>query len=133
MQDLVKKTLLNPVLSLPLFLLLRYTTEGQSIAIRHATVLKVLKYLVYIGVAKRINGILNNKVLNNGTILTWDWSKEIVLITGGSDGIGKDIVLGLANARKNVKIIILDIQPPTYDLRTNSPSSSSLSSLHSTN
>ena len=116
-QDLIKKTLLNPVFTLPLFLLLRYTQKGQSITSDHTTALNRLKYLAYIGIAKWINGILNDKVLNNGTVLTWDWDKEIVLITGGSDGIGKEIVLGLADVKKNVKIIILDIQPPTYVLR----------------
>ena len=66
-----------------------------------------------------MNNFLNWGALNNWTSDKWNWEKELVVITGGSDGFGKLLVQKLAT--KNVKIIILDIQPPTYELRTHTP------------
>ena len=42
----------------------------------------------------------------------YDWSKEIVVVTGGSDGIGKALVLLLAE--RGVKTVVLDIRPLTF-------------------
>lgn len=41
---------------------------------------------------------------------TWDWSKEIVVVTGGSSGIGAKIISRLE--RDNVKVINIDLNPP---------------------
>ncbi|KAI9038615.1 NAD(P)-binding protein [Aspergillus affinis] len=49
---------------------------------------------------------LNNNVKDN----TWDWSREIVVVTGGSGGIGAKIVSSLAN--RNITVIILDVVEP---------------------
>ena len=43
------------------------------------------------------------------------WDKEVAVVTGGSDGIGKNIALLLAE--KGVKVVSLDIRPPTYESR----------------
>ena len=67
-----------------------------------------------------MNGVLNRGVLDNWKSDKWDWSKDFVVITGGSDGIGKHMVLLLA--AENIKVVILDIQEPTYDLRTSASS-----------
>lgn len=113
--------MLNPALSLPLFILSRYTRKGQSFTYGHEKAVQNLKVFVYLGLARWLNGVLNRGVLDNWKSDKWDWSKDFVVITGGSDGIGKHIVLLLA--AKNIKVVILDIQEPTYDLRT-SPSAS---------
>ncbi|KAI8157323.1 Dehydrogenase RED2 [Colletotrichum sp. SAR 10_70] len=47
----------------------------------------------------------------------WDWSKEIVLITGGSSGIGALLVRNLA--ARDIKIVTVDIQPPLNPLPPN--------------
>lgn len=52
----------------------------------------------------------NNYVLDK----TWDWGKELVVITGGCSGIGAKIVSMLA--AKNVKVIIFDIIEPKSKL-----------------
>ncbi|KAF6802899.1 hypothetical protein CSOJ01_11271 [Colletotrichum sojae] len=44
------------------------------------------------------------------TSSTWDWKKEIVLVTGGSSGIGNLMVRNLA--RRNIKVVAIDVQPP---------------------
>lgn len=59
----------------------------------------------------RINQWYSRRTLNNGaTDSSWDWSKEIVLLTGGSSGIGAAIANELA--LKKVKVIILDMHAP---------------------
>lgn len=55
-----------------------------------------------------VNAWLSQRSLNHYTPnSTWDWEKEIVVITGGNSGIGAKIVELLA--AKGVKVIILDI------------------------
>jgi all-trans-retinol dehydrogenase (NAD+) len=75
--------------------------------------------LFCIGLLRKINKTLNKLVLNNFTNdKTWDWSKELVLITGGSAGIGALMVKIFAE--KNITVVILDIvdPPETISSRT---------------
>jgi hypothetical protein len=63
-----------------------------------------------------LNGLLSRRALRNGVRdRTWDWDKEIVLLTGGSSGIGSIIARKLAERR--VKVIIIDVHPPNIPLR----------------
>ncbi|KAF5569392.1 retinal short-chain dehydrogenase reductase [Fusarium phyllophilum] len=65
-----------------------------------------------------INKILNRVVLyKSSTAQPWDWSKEIVLITGGSGGIGSELVDKFS--RKNIKVVSFDIHPPKSTLSSN--------------
>ncbi|KAJ3535317.1 hypothetical protein NM208_g7185 [Fusarium decemcellulare] len=65
-----------------------------------------------------INRILNNKLFNSRTRThLWNWDKEIVLITGGSGGMGSHMVNKFA--QRNVTVISLDIHPPKHALPTN--------------
>ncbi|KAF4451684.1 hypothetical protein F53441_5363 [Fusarium austroafricanum] len=68
-----------------------------------------------ISICYSINRILNRLILT--TPRSWDWSKEIVLITGGSGGIGSRMVDKFA--RKNIQVISFDIQPPRSSLPAN--------------
>jgi all-trans-retinol dehydrogenase (NAD+) len=54
-------------------------------------------------------------VLNNWTTDTYDWDKEIVLITGGAGGIGGNVVKLLAE--KGTKIVVMDVIPMTFEAR----------------
>lgn len=63
-----------------------------------------------------LNSWLSSRALNSVEDRTWDWSKEIVLLTGGSSGIGAVIATKLAE--KRVKVIIVDVHPPKSNLRT---------------
>lgn len=59
--------------------------------------------------------LTRRKVNNYLTDNSWNWAKEIVVVTGGSSGIGKEIVLKLA--KKHIKVIIVDLNAPSYQLR----------------
>jgi all-trans-retinol dehydrogenase (NAD+) len=104
-QTLVEKTLLNPAVTLPLYLLWQYKTESQFARLEVAS-----KIFLFAGAAKWINAFLNDGFLNNWKSDIYDWSKELVLITGGSNGIGK--ALAEQFAQKKIKVIILDIETP---------------------
>jgi 3-oxoacyl-ACP reductase-like protein len=49
---------------------------------------------------------------------TWDWGREIVVVTGGSSGIGAVVVSRLAE--KGIKVLILDRNSPPTKLGTSS-------------
>jgi hypothetical protein len=63
-----------------------------------------------------INRYISHQAQNNWVRLgPWDPSKELVVLTGGCSGIGRQILEDLT--RLNVKVIILDVQEPIFELR----------------
>jgi all-trans-retinol dehydrogenase (NAD+) len=64
--------------------------------------------LIACGLVFKLNSVLSDWTLGNlSTNRPWDWAKEIVLITGGSSGIGEQVALRLAE--RNVKVIVFDL------------------------
>ncbi|OCK94279.1 NAD(P)-binding protein [Cenococcum geophilum 1.58] len=110
---LIGKTLLNPALTLPLIFLARYTQKGQLLAADHGRAFHNLKALLWLGLASHISGFLDSAVANNWVNDTYDWAKEIVVVTGGSDGIGAIVVKLLAE--RGIKVGVSDAQPLTYE------------------
>ena len=100
-------------MTLPLFLAGKYTIDGGRVASDHATAWKHLKTLLVLGLADRVSKWLDNAVTNNWTNDTYVWSQEVVVVTGGSDGIGKIVVHLLAE--KGIKVAVLDVQELTYE------------------
>ncbi|KAF4336970.1 retinal short-chain dehydrogenase reductase [Fusarium beomiforme] len=66
----------------------------------------------------KLNAWYTKRVVNNHVHdPTWDWSREIVVVTGGSSGIGAVVVSRFAN--KGIKVLILDRNPPPTKLAAN--------------
>jgi short-subunit dehydrogenase len=114
---LVGKTVLAPSLTLPLLLLARYTSQGAAIAESRPKSFRALKIFVTLGLIRWINQWLGRRALNNWTTDKYVWNKEIAVITGGSDGIGKQIATRLALG--GVKVAVLDVQPLKYRAHPN--------------
>lgn len=85
--------------------------------VRHATVIKALKWLLTLGLLKNANKTLNHLALNRYRLRPessrWNWDKEVAVVTGGCSGIGSMIVKRLIS--RGIKVAILDIQqlPPS--------------------
>ncbi|KAI6490200.1 hypothetical protein M0657_006518 [Pyricularia oryzae] len=60
-----------------------------------------------------LNRWLNDRALNNGNApSSYDWAKEIIVVTGGSGGIGAETVKKLAG--RGSQIVVLDVLPLSY-------------------
>lgn len=71
----------------------------------------VSKLLVAFGVLYGINKKLNSSALRvQGASRPWKWHQEVVLVTGGSSGIGAVMVRKFA--QQKIKVAIIDINPP---------------------
>ncbi|KAK5050366.1 hypothetical protein LTR84_003647 [Exophiala bonariae] len=71
-----------------------------------AGLLPIVLFLVY-----HANKHLDRLALNNFTSdTTWDWKREVVLVTGGSSGIGAAIVRDFS--RRGITVVNVDISPP---------------------
>lgn len=77
---------------------------------------QTLAAITAIQLLRGINRYLSKNAQNNWVhTRPWNASKELVLITGGSSGIGKQIMQDLTQLK--VKVIIFDIQQPQSRLR----------------
>ncbi|KPM38347.1 hypothetical protein AK830_g8235 [Neonectria ditissima] len=65
-----------------------------------------------LGLAYVANQYLSSRALNYGTKAKFDWDKEIILITGGSNGIGAATVQKLL--KRGNQIVVVDVLPLTY-------------------
>lgn len=74
-----------------------------------------LSFLLGIGALRKVNNLLSQLSLNNFCRDSYDWRKEVVLVTGGSGGLGDLLVRKLA--KLCIKVISLDITPPKTPLR----------------
>ncbi|TVY23267.1 Dehydrogenase [Lachnellula hyalina] len=113
----LKKTAFNPAFTILFLLLARYTKKGNDLSILHETSHSRIRKLFYLGLVRWASGYLDNGVLNNWTADTYDWHKEIVLITGGAGSIGGKVVQLLAE--KGIKVVVLDVIPMSFETTSN--------------
>lgn len=88
-------------------------------ALLHPLVPKALAAILAFTALRQTNRAFNSLSLSNFSTRKWDNARELVLLTGGCSGIGKQIMTELSS--HGAKVIILDINEPSFKLRT-SPS-----------
>jgi all-trans-retinol dehydrogenase (NAD+) len=114
-----QKTALNPVITLLLFLSASYTQRGREFALAHVMLLRCVKILLYLGMYRWATSFLNWGTLNNWENDKYDWTKEMVVITGGSRGIGGNVVKLLDE--RGIKVAVLDVIPLKFEACTLQP------------
>jgi len=85
-----------------------------------STLTTVLRVVFALSVVRKLNGVLNTIAANSWRVTRgkgWDWPNEIAVVTGGSSGIGTDIVDGLVAL--GVRVAVLDVQPLPKSLENN--------------
>lgn len=109
--------------------LLRYL-HGKGVSSQQIAILiKTLKYLLALGVLRKVNNALNRLALNHwhltkpGTPFDFDRTTkpELVVVTGGCSGFGYEMVKGFS---KHARVIILDISPVPPELERSTPNRS---------
>lgn len=113
---LVGLTVLNPALLLPLALVGCYTKAGRDLRIFHPKAAKSLGIVLAWALVRSASAWVSDKVRNNWVDNEYDWSKEIVLVTGGAQGIGGCMVRLLEE--KGIKVVVLDVQPMSFTTST---------------
>jgi len=107
--DLVKQYSLTAFAQLP--------GPAQELLVKPLTQ-KALGGLLALGILRSVNKSLSQWSLNNWTRSErWQPAREIVLLTGGCSGIGKQVMEDLA--KTGVRVVILDINEPNFTLPAN--------------
>lgn len=121
------KTVFNPLLTIVFPLYLHFFTENKisldrtNTWIRYRirrplpTLLSKSVVLVAIGLVLKINRSMSRKALNNGKATNFNWDREIIVITGGSGGIGAQAAKKLA--ARGSKVVVIDVIPLTFSAR----------------
>lgn len=112
---LARQTIFNPFITAPLALssyalsLFGVISSGQTQLQKAADIFTVISILLH------TVEFLNHQYDNNWTKASYfDWDNEIIVITGGSSGIGAHLAQQLHARNSRTKIIILDYVPLTW-------------------
>ena len=120
----VRLALFDPRITAPLLVaLLYYPDKLRSLLpeqfhhlITSQAVIRTLSVFLGLGIVRGVNRKLSQWVANNWKKdAKFIKSQELVLISGGTSGIGK--LMAEDFARRGVKVVILDLNPPKAALR----------------
>lgn len=107
----LRRWLFNPVITAPAALLL----SGLATYTPDTIVTKFVSpvyALTLAGALLSLNDYLDKQFANNWVSdKTWNWDEEIVVVTGGSDGIGASISKQLIARNPRTRIVIVDYAP----------------------
>ncbi|KAL7916308.1 NAD(P)-binding protein [Trichoderma velutinum] len=107
----LRRCLFNPVITAPAALLLSGLATYAPDTIVTKYLLPVYA-LTFIGILLTLNDYLDKQFANNWVSdKTWNWDEEIVVVTGGSDGIGASISKQLIARNPRTRIVIVDYAP----------------------
>jgi short-subunit dehydrogenase len=97
---------------------LSHVPEPAQAYLRNPLTQKALGALLALGLIRSINKSLSQWTLNNWTSSPrWNPARELILLTGGCSGIGKQVMEDLS--KTGVRVIILDITEPKFTLPHN--------------
>ncbi|KAF8456764.1 hypothetical protein BDZ91DRAFT_777688 [Kalaharituber pfeilii] len=120
---LLRRFVINPTVLLPLVIALERIPAIKPFLLGNEKWVRRLRLLLYLGLFERVNAFLSDKALNNWTEDQWNWDEEIIVVTGGSAGIGEKIVMDLSERLKEKgkkgKIAVIDIMPLGYEAPDN--------------
>jgi NADPH:quinone reductase-like Zn-dependent oxidoreductase len=127
MSTLVGLTWKPLVIAIPLYLLSSQTTYVDAKATLIDIIAKIglstslsksiLRTLLGLSLASSLNNYLNQRSSGRGLLGkrdSYDWSREVVVVTGASSGIGHLVARTLAG--RGVKTIVLDVNPPKENI-----------------
>ncbi|KAF5667216.1 short-chain dehydrogenase reductase [Fusarium heterosporum] len=125
----------SPLLSGPLLLATIYAPEAVNDALAAITqrlpeqvavtldiaiVKKIMLVWLGLGVVRAINRFLNTMAHNSWRMRAtrdWDWKSEIAVVTGGSSGIGLNMVQKLS--AMGIRVAVFDVQDLPKEMQTN--------------
>ncbi|KAB8249241.1 hypothetical protein BDV35DRAFT_390327 [Aspergillus flavus] len=103
---ILRKTILHPIFTLTCLYFVKSSACAQYD--------KPAQMIAGTSVLLWLNDWLSAKSRNNWVIDdSWDWKKELVVVTGGSGGIGGGVAQRLATM--GARVVVLDIIPLSYE------------------
>ncbi|PHH60419.1 hypothetical protein CDD82_2299 [Ophiocordyceps australis] len=116
----IKRVLLNPKLTLPaaglvwwqpLYIRLLTRLGAQQASGVRSRVTLLAGVSVVLAVARHVKRLKANNWTQDKT---WDWDHEIVVVTGGSSGIGERMTQQLLARNAKTRIAVVDFKPLTW-------------------
>ncbi|KAL7917966.1 hypothetical protein ACQKWADRAFT_324218 [Trichoderma austrokoningii] len=112
----LSRWLLNPVLTVPAALALSLSNSSLHSWVSsnaHGTRIQTLSSLLAVAsVVLSLNSYLDRQFANNWVSdKSWNWDEEIVLVTGGSSGIGASICKHFLARNARTRIVVVDYAP----------------------
>ncbi|CAG8218528.1 unnamed protein product [Penicillium salamii] len=105
----LRRTLLHPLFTLTCL----YLVHGAKLSVA-VPYQRPVQLVTGASILLFLNDWLSGKSQNNWvTDDHWDWKKELVVVTGGSGGIGGGVAQRLA--AMGARVVVLDIIPLTYE------------------
>jgi phosphoglycerate dehydrogenase-like enzyme len=90
--------------------------EPAQNALLNPLVQKALTVALVYGALRQTNRVFSRWSMNNWqSAHPWQGDRELVLVSGGCSGIGKQIMEDLAS--QGIRVVILDINEPNFQLR----------------